>query len=170
MNASSKFLQEFLGEVFVDTAVPDQIWSDQGPSFGSAEMKSFYDYLSIKWVPSSPEYPQSNAYAELAIKNTKSLARKCMSGRVINQNAWTKGLWQIPNTPHKTTSLSPAILLYGHPVQDVLPAHRKNFERRWCDKVGNYDRTMFKTKVKVKSITTLPRPRSCRPLLWGMKW
>ena len=156
VNADSKFLQEFLREVFVDTAVPDQIWSDQGPPFGSAEMKSFYDYWSIKWVPSSPEYPQSNAYAELAVKNAKSLARKCMSGHVIDQNAWTKGLLQIRNTPHKATGLSPAILLYGHPVQDQLPAHRKNFERRWYDEVGSYDRTMFKTKVQSEKYYDTP--------------
>ena len=90
VHADSKFLQDFLREVFVDTAVPDQIWSDQGPPFGSDEMKSFYDYWAIKWILSSPEYPQSNAYAELAVKNAKSLARKCMNGRVIDQNAWTE--------------------------------------------------------------------------------
>ena len=147
-HADSSFLQEFLRKVFVDTAVPDQLWSDQGPLFGSVEMKSFYDYYAIKWVPSSPECPQSNAYAELAVKNVKSLARKCMNGRTIDQNAWTKGLLQIRNTPHKATDLSPAILLHGHPVQDRLPAHRRHFERNWYDEVGEYNRKMYESKVK----------------------
>ena len=93
------------------------------------------------------------------MKNAKSLARKCINGRVIDQNAWTEGLLQIRNTPHKATGLSPAILLYGHPVQDRLPAHRKNFERCWYDEVGAYDCKMCEAKLQSERYYNTPTTR-----------
>ena len=70
-----------------------------------------------------------------------------MNGRTIDQNAWTKGLLQIRNTPHKATDLIPAIFLYGHPVQDRLPAHLRHFERDWYNQVGEYDQKMYESEV-----------------------
>jgi len=101
------------------------------------------------------------------VKNAKSLARKCIRGSVIDKNAWTKGLLQIRNTPHKATGLSPAILLYGHPVQDQLPAYQKNFERRWYNKVGKYDRSMYENKVQSERYYQTPATRELTPFKVG---
>ena len=47
---------------------------------------------------------------------------------------WEKlccALLQYRNTPYRKDALSPAQKLFGHPVQDHLPAHRRSFSPEW---------------------------------------
>lgn len=148
--ADSKFFIKSLREAMCDTAAPDVIWSDQGPPFGSREVTDFLRRWGVRWQPSSPEYPQGNSYAELGVKNAKALIRKCWDGRNLDMEKWTRGMLQARNTPHKTTGLSPAILLYGHPVQDCIPAHKSSFVRSWHDEILKYDKTMAQSKVRME--------------------
>ena len=68
---------------------------------------------------SSPYYPQSNGKAEVAVKSMKKIIRAAWNGRHLDE----KALLQYRNTPSRRDRLSPAQKLYGHPVQDTLPAH-----------------------------------------------
>ena len=49
-------------------------------------------------------------------------------GRRYLQDKVLNALLQYRNTPNRRDGLSPAQKLYGHPIQDVLPAHRKSFD------------------------------------------
>ena len=59
-----------------------------------------------------------------------------------------KGILQWKNTSHMSTGLSPAIMLYGHPVQDAIPCHKSSLSRnRHNDKLQS-DREAARRKEK----------------------
>ena len=92
--------------IFSDTAVPQMLFSDNGPPFNSRETMEFYRKWGIKWISSSPRYPQSNSIAEDGVKSAKALLRKCMNNGKLDLDAWARGLLQIGNTPNRVTGIS----------------------------------------------------------------
>ena len=127
-----------LRKSFTDTAVPEILYTDNGPPFPSYEVQDFLRRWGVRWVSSSPYYARSNSYAENGVKQAKGLLRKCIWNRRIDQEKWCKGLLSLRNTPHKTTGLSPAVLVYGHPVNEVVPAHKSALQKSW-HKLAEYD-------------------------------
>ena len=67
----------------------------------------------------------------------------------MNQE-WVQGILQWKNTPHKSTGLSPAIMLYGHPVQDAIPCHKSALTRDWHDQKLKIDREAATRKEKLE--------------------
>ena len=63
---------------------------------------------------------------------------------------WIKGILQWKNTPQKSTGLSPAIMLYGHSVQDAIPCHKSSLSRSWHDEKLRVDREAAKRKEKLE--------------------
>ena len=61
----------------------------------------------------------------------KKLISAAWSGRSLNLDKLCRSLLQYRNTPSKRDGKSPAQKLYGHPLQDTLPAHRRSFAREW---------------------------------------
>ena len=59
---------KILKNMFSRYGVPDQIISDNGPQFASAEFAKFGKQWGFNHVTSSPRYPQSNGKAENAEK------------------------------------------------------------------------------------------------------
>ena len=49
----------------------------------------------------------------------------------IDENKLARALLQYRNTPSHKDGLSPAQKLYGRPIQDTLPAHRRAFPPEW---------------------------------------
>ena len=142
-----------LREWFINNAVCDVFWSDGGPPFGSSNVNDFLKRWGVEWRPSSPYYPQGNSVAESAVKWAKSLLRKCWRGRgqpLRTNEEWIKGILQWKNTPHKSTGLSPAIMLYGHPVQDIIPCHKSSLSRSWHDEKLRVDKEAAKRKEKLE--------------------
>lgn len=116
---------------FCRTGVPDTFWSDQGPQFTSKAFKDFAKCWGFQHITSSPTYPQSNGKAEATVKSMKKLIRGAWTGRAINENHLTRAILQYRNTPSRKDGLSPAQKLFGHPIQDTLPAHRRAFSAEW---------------------------------------
>ena len=90
-----------LWKSFTDTAVPEILYTDNGPPFPSYEVQDFLRRWGVRWV--SPYYARSNSYAENGVKQAKGLLRKCIRNRRIGQEKWCKGLLFLRNTPHKQT-------------------------------------------------------------------
>ena len=49
----------------------------------------------------------------------------------LDDQKLTRALLQYRNTPSQRDHLSPAQKLFGHPIQDTLPAHRRAFAPQW---------------------------------------
>ena len=61
----------------------------------------------------------------------KKLIRAVWTGRYLDDSKLVRALLQYRNTPSRKDGLSPAQKLYGHPIQDTLPAHRRAFSPEW---------------------------------------
>ena len=142
-----------LREWFVNTAVCDELWSNDGPLFSSTKVNNFLARWGVEWCPSSPHYPQGNFVAEFAMKWAKGLLRKCwrVRGQPLRTNEKrVKGILQWKNTPHKSNGLSPAIMLYSHPVQDAIPCHKSSLSHNLQDHKLRTDREAVGRKEKLE--------------------
>jgi hypothetical protein len=117
--------------LFCRTAAPDIIWSDGGPQFTSAKFQAFLKGWGVRHEVSSPHHPQSNGKAESTIKSMKQLIKAAWKRRSVDEDILARALLQYRNTPCRRDRLSPAQKLYGCPVQDSLPAHRRSFAPEW---------------------------------------
>ena len=120
-----------LTELFSRTAVPDVLWSDNGPQFTAKEFKAFVQQWGFHHQTSTPYYPQSNGKAETAVKSMKKIIKTAWNGRFLDTNKLCRALLQYRNTPSRKDGLSPAQKLYGHPIQDILLANSRSFAPEW---------------------------------------
>ena len=58
----------------------------------------------------------------------------------MNWEKLSRSLLQYRNTPCRKDGLSPAQKLFGHPVQDSLPAHRRSFAPEWQKSLEEADK------------------------------
>ena len=110
-------------ELISRTGVPDIFWSDGGPQFTSKQFQEFTRQWGFTCHTSSPYYLQSNGKAEATVKSMKCLICSAWKGRYLDEEILYQALLQYRNTPARRDGLSLAQKLYGHPVQDTIPAH-----------------------------------------------
>ena len=115
---------------FLQGGTPVKFWSDNGPQFAAAEFKTFLSDWGITAGTSAPTYAQSNGRAEAAIKSMKKLIHGSWVSGSFDADAFGKSLLLFRNAP-LSGGASPAELLFGRPVRDCLPAHRRLFNPEW---------------------------------------
>jgi len=130
-NTTAHKLINVLRDQFCRTAIPDILWSDEGPQFTSAKLASFLKDWGVSHMTSSPRYPQSNGKAEATVKSMKNLISAAYARNSVNWDKLSRSLLLYRNTPSRKDGLSPAQKLLGQPVQDHLPAHRRSFAPEW---------------------------------------
>ena len=133
-NTTSSQINSALRQAFCRTAIPDVIWSDCGPQFTSNKFKQFAQQWGFLHKTSSPYHPQSNGKIESTVKSMKRIIPTSWNGRSLDEDKVCRALLQYRNTPSWRDGLSPAQKLYGHPTQDILPAHRRSFAQEWQHK------------------------------------
>ena len=102
-----------------------------GLSFHLQQVSGFLEGLGSLPQHIKPHYPQSNGMAESTIKSMKKLVKAAWRSKSMDQDAQSRSLLQYRNTSCRRDGRSPAQKLYGHPVQDSLPAHRRSFAPEW---------------------------------------
>jgi hypothetical protein len=121
-STDAEHLIQIFRKWFTDTAAPDMFFSDQGPPFTSREFRDFLERWGVSTQCSSAYYPQGNNFAELAVKNCKSLITKYYKGpRHTDYDAFAQALLQVRNTPHKSTGISLSVMLYRKPRKIRFP-------------------------------------------------
>ena len=136
---TAKSLISALRDYFARTAIPDVVFSDGGPQFTSQKFANFLLDWGVMHLMSSPGYPQSNGKAEATVKAMKKLIRRCTNHSGLDENLLARSLLQYRNTPNRKDRLSPAQKLYGHPIQDTLPVHRRAFDPKWQLKFNDFE-------------------------------
>ena len=112
--------------------------SDGALQFASREFRQFLKGCGVNAVLSTPPYPQSNGLAEAAVKVMKKLiATTTLRGELDDDN-FQRGLLEYRNTPREG-GLSPAQILFGHPLRSAVPAHRAAFSDKWRKTANEYD-------------------------------
>ena len=66
-----------------------------------------------------------------AMAKLKKLLQYSWNGRALDDEKSCRSLLQYCNTPSRKDGLSPIQKLFGHPVQDILPAHWRSFFPQW---------------------------------------
>ena len=115
---------------FWDLGVPVRIRTDGGPQFKSFEFSNFLRKWNVRLDMSTPHYPQSNGHAEAAVKAMKSLISRSTPDGQLDGDKFAAGMLEYRNTP-RAHGLSPAEIVFGHPVRSMVPAHQSAFAPRW---------------------------------------
>ena len=116
---------------FSCTAILNTVWSDGGPQFTSKAFSDFSKCWGFLHKLSSSRYPQRNGKVEATVKFMKKLLQNSWNGRALDDEKLCRSLLQYCNTPSRKDGLSPAQKLFSHPVQNILPAHRRSFLPQW---------------------------------------
>jgi len=113
VNAATSYSTfEHLQTFFATYGIPEVVVSENSSPFTSAEFSHFMTRNGIRHVKISPYHPSSNRMAERAVKTFKKGLKKCGNSESI-ECCLARMLFQYRITPHSTTGVSPAELLFG---------------------------------------------------------
>ena len=119
--AGSSGLIAHLRTLFATFGVPLNMSSDGGPELSATATDDFLSRWGVHHRESAAYNPQSNGRAEVAVKKAKRLLKSCI-GPVgsLNNDKFLRGMLQLRNTPDPQCKLSPAQVLFGHPLRDAF--------------------------------------------------
>ena len=80
----------------------------------------------------------------------KKIIRTAWEGRRLDEDKLCRALLQYRNTPSRKDGLSPAQKLFGRPVQDSIPAHRRSFSNEWQQAAREADQKEVHTREETK--------------------
>lgn len=113
-----------LKSIFARHGIPEQVRSDNGPQFDSAEFSHFAKEWGFKHVTSSPRFPQSNGEVERGVRTVMNLLQKAKDP--------AKGLLSYRSTP-LACKFSPAQLLMGRKLRNSVPMFHTELNPHWPD-------------------------------------
>ena len=125
-SSGSHGLITLLKNFFGTFGVPVELSSDQGKEFVADETQDFFLRWGVKHRDSAAYNPQSNGRAELAVKSTKRLLEKNIgTDGELDTDTFIRALLIKRNTPDPITKLSPADIIFGRKLRDMLPRINK---------------------------------------------
>ena len=130
-----------LRNVFSTHGIPCFLVSDNGTSFSSQEFDVFCKLNGIKNLKISPYHPSSNGAAERSVQTFKTALKKIVEGKEINDLDSTLSHFMLSyrTTPHSTTGISPAELLFNRKLNTRL-----NFVKPKLSNIINDQEQKFK--------------------------
>lgn len=159
ITASDTILE--LRDVFSSLGLPEIIVSDNGPTFTSGEFRSFLSHNGIKHITVSPYHPSSNGLAERSVQTFKRAMVK-MNGGSLREKVY-KFLTKYRCTPHSTTGLAPAELMFGrnirthldllHPTLIDSVSNRQQAQKQCHDKTAKDRAILVNDSVLVRNFS-----------------
>ena len=120
-NTTSTAIIRCLENHFTRHGIPETLRTDNGPNLVSHEMEGFLDELGIKHRKTIPLWPRVNREVE---RQNKSLLKATCAAQAEGkpwQQKLQKYLLAYRSTPHFTTGVSPAELLYRRKIRTKMP-------------------------------------------------
>ena len=111
---STKDTIKWLCRSFSNFGLPVSIVSDNGPCFTSEEFRLFMKNCGIRHITSAVYKPATNGLAERMVQTFKSSLKKSTEPIQITLDRF---LFNYRMTPHSTTGVSPAELMFGRKLR-----------------------------------------------------
>ena len=108
--------------------LPNQIVTDTGPQFISAEFATFLKSNGIKHIRCFPYHLSSNGAAERFVRTFKAMKTGCHNGRSLKHRL-ANFLLTYRTTPHATTNATPSILFFGRSIRTRLDLMHSSTDR-----------------------------------------
>lgn len=147
----AKGLTSNLRDAFSTFGIPEELSSDGGPQYTADETKTFFKSWGVYHRLSSVANPHANSRAEIAVKQVKRILEENISPTgSLNVDKFQKAMLTYRNTPDPTTGVSPAMILFGRPIRDMIPAPLGNYapHETWRELLDHRERAMAKRHVK----------------------
>ena len=109
-----------LRDMFARYGIPEQVVSDNGPQFVSAEFKSFMVMNGVKHIRSAPYHPSTNGAAERLVQTVKGALRSGHQQGMPLEQTLAAFLLGYRTTPHSTTGVAPSTLFLGRDLRTRL--------------------------------------------------
>jgi hypothetical protein len=120
-NTSSKTIVERLEKIFASHSVPETLRTDNGPQFVSQEMEEFLREYGVNHVTSTPYWPQANGEVERQNRTLLKAIKIAHEKRENLTRSISKFLLAYRSTPHTTTGVAPAEMLFKHRYRTKIP-------------------------------------------------
>ena len=172
--AGAAGLVRHLRTFFGTFGVPEEISSDGGPEFTASSTQDFLRRWGVRHRISSAYFPQSNGRAEVAVKTAKRLLMSNTGPTgSLDQDSFLNAMLQLRNTPDPDCNISPAQIIFGHPLRDALsfanrlekfsnPNIRPLWRQAWAAKEDALRARMTRTTESLRE-----HSRPLRPLTIG---
>ena len=143
-STTSEKVIECLEKIFTTHGLPLSLRNDNGPQFRSEVFELYLDDNGIEHRKTTPLWPQANGEVE---RQNKSLLKRMKIAQAEGKE-WKKEIRKYlvayRSTPHTTTGVSPAELLFGRKMRTKLPELKEeSTESEMRDRDGE-----MKAKVK----------------------
>ena len=113
-----------LRKIFARFGLPEQLVSDNGPQFVSAEFTQFLKSNGVKHIKSAPYHPSTNGIAERFVQSFK---RAMLTNESLPlEQRLASFLLQYRTTVHATTNATPCMLLMNRQLRTRLDLLRPN--------------------------------------------
>ena len=133
-----------LDSIFARHGIPSHLTSDNGPPFQSHEFGRYMTAMGITHTTSTPLWPQGNAEVEAFMKPLGKAIKTAHLERRPWQQELSRFLLAYRSTPHSTTKVPPAQLLYNREMRGKLPSLPRNH------KIVNRHREAKENQIKAK--------------------
>ena len=126
MNTSARATIPKLDKIFSTLGIPLEVQTDNGPPFQSSEFADFTTYLGFRHRKITPLWPQANAEAERFMRTLE----KAICATHVEGRPWKQTLYVFLHraTPHCSTGMAPADVLFGRPLRIKLPGYPLSFQ------------------------------------------
>ena len=118
-----------LEKMFAAHSLPMSITCDNGPQFVSSDFKQYLCTNAIQLRNVTPLWPQANGQIE---RQNRTLLKAMKIAQAKGKN-WKREIYSFllmyRSTPHSTTGVSPAELLFGRKIRTKLPELDSDFDK-----------------------------------------
>ena len=143
-----------IDKIFAEFGVAKCLRTDNGPPFNSHEFRKFANKLGFRHQKITPLWPRANGEVERFMRTIKKVIKTSAVAGMNWKEEMNKFLRNYRATPHCTTGVAPATLLFNRPIRTKLPEISFRVEDEAGNNVRNRDaerKTVMKNYADNKS-------------------
>ena len=145
---TSREVIKALADIFSRFGYPEELVSDNGKQFTSAEFEAFLKSCGIKHIRASPYYARSNGKLERFHRYLKKNFRAAIADGKSWQKELPKILMLYRASPHPVSGKSPAMLLFNRELRMKVP-HIESHVNTALDREHREQCDSYQTRLKI---------------------